>query len=123
MDFRILATTHDKLEEGQRIHYKIKLSRWFSVYWLTEIEKVVKPFEFTDVQLEGPYRLWRHRHQFKPVEGGIEMTDEVAYSLPYGIIGRLAHFLFVRREVNAIFDHRSETLAHYFVQSETVSAV
>jgi hypothetical protein len=42
------------------------------------------------------------------------MTDEVNYGIPLGILGRLAHFLFVRGEVNRIFDHRYRVLEKYF---------
>jgi hypothetical protein len=42
------------------------------------------------------------------------MTDEVNYVIGYGVIGRLAHWLFVGKEVNRIFDHRYQVLERYF---------
>lgn len=42
------------------------------------------------------------------------MTDEVNYAIPFGFIGRLSHWLFVGREVSAIFEHRFSVLENYF---------
>jgi hypothetical protein len=42
------------------------------------------------------------------------MTDEVNYAIPLGPLGRLAHLLFVGREVNRIFEHRFKVLEEYF---------
>jgi ligand-binding SRPBCC domain-containing protein len=42
------------------------------------------------------------------------MTDEVNYAIPFGILGRFAHWLFVAKEVNRIFEHRFRTLEDYF---------
>ena len=36
------------------------------------------------------------------------MTDIVRYRLPLGIIGRLVHYLKVRRDVERIFDYRAQ---------------
>ena len=38
------------------------------------------------------------------------MTDRVRYSMPFGPIGRLAHRLFVRRDLRRIFDYRRERM-------------
>ncbi|MBK9119429.1 MAG: hypothetical protein IPM18_07485 [Phycisphaerales bacterium] len=34
------------------------------------------------------------------------MTDIVRYALPFGLLGRIAHGISVRRDVAAIFDYR-----------------
>ena len=62
--------------------------------------------------------MWHHQHHFKAVDGGVEMIDEVNYAIPLGILGRLAHWLFVGRQVSAIFDHRYEVLERYFKSSK-----
>jgi hypothetical protein len=61
-----------------------------------------------------PYSLGHHQHHFKQVEGGVEMTDEVNYAIPLGIIGRVAHWPWLGREVNRIFNHRFMVLEKYF---------
>lgn len=115
MNFRILHISGgDKAYPGQIIRYKVKALPFFSVTWVTEITYVQEPDYFVDDQRVGPFAIWHHQHSFKEVEGGVEMTDEVTYGIPLGLIGTLAHWLFVKRDVNAIFNHRYEVLAKYF---------
>jgi hypothetical protein len=74
---------------------------------LTEIERWNPPHEFIDIQLKGPYTLWRHTHRFSEVEGGTLIADTVAYDLPFGLLGRLVHRLQVARDLGQIFDYRA----------------
>jgi hypothetical protein len=82
--------------------------------WKTRIEEFVEGSHFVDVQLKGPYKMWRHRHDFEDVEGGTRMTDGVDYELPFGLLGQLARWLFVRRQVEQIFNYRNEVVVKEF---------
>jgi ligand-binding SRPBCC domain-containing protein len=66
------------------------------------------------VQEKGPYRRWVHSHRFASEEGGTRMRDRVEYELPFGILGRLAHRLLVRRQLEDIFRHRARVIAELF---------
>jgi ligand-binding SRPBCC domain-containing protein len=66
--------------------------------------------------LEGPDRQWYHRHLFRAVSGGVEITDIVDYRLPLGALGRLAHVVAVRRQLQAIFDYRERRVAQLFLE-------
>jgi len=104
----------NKTYAGQIIAYKIKILRAISVDWVTEITHVNENNYFVDEQRFGPYALWHHQHHFKTVSNGVEMVDEVNYAIPFGFLGRLAHWLFVARQVSSIFEHRYKTLEAYF---------
>jgi ligand-binding SRPBCC domain-containing protein len=111
MNFKILSMTGgESMHTGQLITYKVNVLPWLRVKWVTEITGVQEPFQFTDEQKSGPYKLWRHTHTFKEVPGGVEMGDTVEYMLPMGILGRLMHGLLVKGEVNRIFAHRNKVL-------------
>lgn len=69
---------------------------------------------FIDEQRIGPYKFWHHKHYFKTVETGVEMKDVVHYALPYGVFGKLAHALFVKRQLQGIFDYRSKKIKTIF---------
>lgn len=115
MNFRITKNSGaSDIYSGQIIEYKIKILPLYETRWVTEIQQVSKPHYFIDVQREGPYALWHHQHQFKQVPSGVEMTDEVSYALPLNFIGRLAHGIFVQRQLNTIFDYRFSVLKKYF---------
>ena len=118
MNFKIVEKSGgDRMFRGQLIKYKITVLPLCRVTWVTEITEVRENFQFTDEQRQGPYAQWRHTHTFEKVGNGIEMTDEVRYALPMGVLGRLAHSLFVEREVNRIFDYRYRVLEQYFGRS------
>jgi ligand-binding SRPBCC domain-containing protein len=115
MNFRMLSNSGgEKMTAGQIIKYKVQILPMITVGWTTEITEVNAPFHFIDTQQSGPYSLWHHRHTFKEVRGGVEMTDEVRYAVPLGILGRLANAVFVNREVNRIFDYRFKVLSDLF---------
>ncbi len=72
-----------------------------------EVEEGVR---FTDEQLRGPYRRWVHEHAFEPHPKGALVCDRITYELPLGPLGRLAHRLFVRRQLEGIFNYRAARL-------------
>jgi len=108
--FQILTPLPITMGEGTLVEYRLSLFG-LPFRWKTRIESWEPGRRFVDVQLEGPYRLWRHVHEFVEVEGGTLVRDEVTYQLPLGPLGLLAHALFVRRQVAAIFDHRQRRIA------------
>lgn len=105
---------NEKIHAGQILTYKIAPIAGIPLSWMTEITHVVSDEYFVDEQREGPYKMWHHKHSFKAIDGGVEMTDEVWYILPFGIVGRLAHWLFIRKKVNSIFDFRFRILEEKF---------
>lgn len=105
LKFTILTPKPIEMKEGALIDYTIKICG-VPVRWRTKITGYNPPHSFSDSQLRGPYAVWEHSHRFESVNGGTLMTDEVHYRIPLGPLGRLAHFLFVRRQLNHIFDYR-----------------
>lgn len=97
------------MRPGLRIEYRIR-PLGFPQKWVSEITAYEPPHRFVDEQRTGPYARWRHEHGFRAVDGSTEMTDTVTYALPFGPVGRLAHALFVRRQLEAIFGYRRERL-------------
>lgn len=103
-----------KMYPGQVITYTVSPLLGIPLFWMTEITHVRDRAFFVDEQRVGPYALWHHQHHFKTVPGGVEMTDLIHYRLPLGMLGRLAHFLFVGRQLKQIFDYRYRVLETRF---------
>ena len=97
------------MREGLRIEYRVR-PLGFPQKWVSVITTYDPPHRFVDEQVVGPYRQWHHEHTFRAVAGGTEVVDRVTYALPLGPLGRLAHFLLVRRQLESIFDYRSRKL-------------
>ncbi len=98
-----------EMRSGTRIDYRISLLG-VPMRWRTLIGQWKPGSGFSDFQESGPYAWWEHRHEFHPMGGGVLMTDRVSYRLPFGWIGRVAHWLVVRRALDAIFDFRFERI-------------
>ncbi len=115
MGFHILSADRPpRMYAGQLIEYRVSPLLGIPMYWMTEITHVVEGKYFVDEQRFGPYALWHHQHHFREVEGGVEMTDIVHYKIPFGILGSLADWLFVRKKLEAIFDYRFEKVGQMF---------
>ncbi len=114
MGFEIKSLHHgDKMYAGQIIEYTVKPMLGIPVYWMTEITQVKDGQFFIDEQRFGPYSLWHHQHHFKPVEGGIEMTDIVHYKIPFWILGDIANAIFIKNKLNQIFDFRKKMVDEF----------
>ena len=116
MLFRIeyISGNPGEMYAGQIMRYKIGIFPGVTTDWMTEITHVHKPHYFIDEQRFGPYALWHHQHWFRPVDGGVEMTDEINYAIPLGLLGRVANNLMVEKQLKAIFRYRYETIEKYF---------
>jgi ligand-binding SRPBCC domain-containing protein len=76
------------------------------VRWRVFIREFDPPFRFLDVQVRGPYARWEHRHLFLAEADGTAVEDRVVYRLPLGALGRLAHALLVRRQLEHLWAYR-----------------
>ncbi|MDN5212247.1 SRPBCC family protein [Fulvivirgaceae bacterium BMA12] len=121
MGFDILSEGSDEpMYPGMIIRYLVRPMLNLPVHWVTEITHVNEPYYFVDEQRFGPYAFWHHQHKFKATEKGVLMEDIVNYALPLGVLGRFAHWAFVEKQLDDIFDHRHTTLASYFESSHTL---
>jgi len=95
---------------GMIITYIVKPLLNIRFTWLTEITKMEKYKYFIDEQRFGPYKFWHHQHFFSEKENGVEIRDVVHYVMPAGIVGNLLHLLFVKRELEKIFEFRNKKM-------------
>ncbi len=109
LSFRILTPAPILMEKGRIIDYQIKImglpQRWRSI-----ISDYQPPHFFVDEQLKGPYSFWHHTHRFSSKDGGTLIIDEVRYGLSFGMLGNLAHALFVRSQLESIFNYRAQVI-------------
>ena len=66
---------------------------------------------FTDEQIRGPFRYFRHEHVFIPQGTGTLMIDRVAFAAPLGILGRVAERLLLADYLRKIIEQRNVYLA------------
>ena len=110
LDFRVLDCSTEQIEEGSLIDYQLRL-HGIPIRWRSLISAWEPTKRFVDEQVRGPYRTWHHTHTFEEVEGGVQVSDHVRYAV-WG--GALVNRLFVRRDIEKIFDYRTQALAEVF---------
>lgn len=115
MGFRVTSNNaHEKMYAGMIITYIVKPVLSIPLNWVTEISQVKEKEYFVDEQRMGPYALWHHQHKFEVVDGGVLMTDIVTYVPPFGFIGAIANALLIRRQLNKIFQYRTQAIINKF---------
>ncbi len=119
MDFIIVdsAKLPAKMHTGLLIKYTVRPIGPIKMNWLSEIKAIKEPHYFIDEQRFGPYAFWYHEHYFE-AGGNVKetrMIDKIKYAIPYGMIGRITHKLFVRSKLNEIFDYRQNAISQIFL--------
>ncbi|MFM2094307.1 MAG: hypothetical protein RIS70_1431 [Planctomycetota bacterium] len=110
LHFEVLTPAPIQMAAGTLIDYRLRL-RIVPLRWRTLISEWNPPHSFVDEQLKGPYRWWRHRHEFVPESEGTTMRDIVDYGVPGG---RIIHAMLVRNDLAAIFAYRRQRMIELF---------
>ncbi|WP_426996713.1 SRPBCC family protein [Pseudarthrobacter sp. N5] len=104
------GVTSGLIGEGQDVTWR---ARHFGVP-LTMTSRVTSlqfPERFVDAQVKGPFKSFRHVHEFEATDAGSIMTDRVAFTAPFGVLGRLAEKLVLRRYLERLIAARGLYLA------------
>ncbi len=73
------------ISPGGRKTVRVPLAGPLRVTWTLEHEHLDGETGFADVQVDGPFRTWRHEHCFLPDgSGGSVLEDRLAWELPRG---------------------------------------
>lgn len=95
------------IKDGDKISLKIS---WgiFDFNWNLKHQDYQEGRQFCDVQENGPFKHWIHRHIFRPIEDSEFSTlkDAVDYRLPFGLLGRILGRKIMTKKLNRLFDYR-----------------
>jgi ligand-binding SRPBCC domain-containing protein len=118
LKFNVVTPDPIVMAVGTRIRYRLSL-RGIPISWESEITTWEPPHRFVDEQRRGPYRYWKHEHQFAQRDKGTQVSDHLQYAV-WG--GSLINSLFVAPDVRKIFAYRREQLT-VILQSTPQSAI
>src|SRR6056300_669380 len=118
MGFKIKSGADKKAFAGQVISYTVSPLFNIPMEWVTELTQVKDHHYFIDEQQFGPYKFWHHKHFFTKTPDGVLMEDVLDYKLPFVILGKLVHTLYVKNKLKDIFDYRTEVLEELFNKNE-----
>lgn len=108
--FRTVTPGPIEMRVGTLIDHRLKI-HGLPIRWRSQITAWEPPRRFIDEQIRGPYRLWVHEHLFEERHGGTVVRDRVRYAVPFDFF---AHRFFVQRDVERIFQYRTECLKQRF---------
>ena len=75
---------------------------------ITEMEP---PSRFVDEQVRGPFRRFRHVHEFSEDSAGSVMVDRIEFEAPFGVVGRAVEKLVLARYLRNLIESRNRYLA------------
>lgn len=102
------------MHPGMIISYKVSPMLGIKMTWVTEITHVQDKQFFVDEQRVGPYKMWHHQHILEENEEGVLMKDIVTYVPPMGVLGAIANWLFIRKQLSEIFAYRKTAVEKMF---------
>jgi ligand-binding SRPBCC domain-containing protein len=66
---------------------------------------------FVDEQVKGPFRQFRHVHEFGEDSDGTTMVDRIEFAAPFGVLGRVVEKLVLARYLRTLIEARNRHLA------------
>ena len=84
---------------------------------ITEFES---PHYFADEMISGAFKSFKHEHMFTSKEGKTLMIYKFQFQSPFGIFGKLANSLFLKRYMKNLLTTRNEYLK---IKAEEITAL
>jgi ligand-binding SRPBCC domain-containing protein len=108
VSLKVVNTTSQKFTQGTEIWIEGRMMIYYKRAWHSVIS-FLKPYEYIDEMLCGPFKKWKHLHRFY-YDVNFKQTqviDEVEFELPYGVLGRVFEG-YAYGQLKKIFDYRKK---------------
>lgn len=89
----------------------------FTQILTSKITDYNRPFFFADEMIEGAFKKFRHEHRFESYGERTEMVDIFEYKSPFGFIGKIADFIFLKKYLYHLLKKRNLIIKE-FAESE-----
>lgn len=105
----IAGRTNGLIEKGETVTWK---ARHFGCNWrmTVAITEMRVPEYFCDEMLTGPFKKMKHEHFFTSTNEETRMKDIFECAAPFGIIGRAAEVIFLKKYMLRLLQKRNEQL-------------
>ncbi|MEO6873732.1 MAG: SRPBCC family protein [Opitutaceae bacterium] len=105
----VAGRTSGLIEEGEEV-------TWEAVHFgvrqrlTSRIVTLRRPTYFRDSMVRGAFQRMDHDHFFEATSTGTVMKDVFDYVSPWGVLGRLADWLFLERYMRQLLEERNQML-------------
>jgi ligand-binding SRPBCC domain-containing protein len=102
----IAGVTSGLIETGQEVTWRARVFG-FPVTHTSRITAYDFPRYFQDSMVRGVFHSYCHDHHFEVHAGESWMRDEVTFSSPYGVLGRVAEIVWVEHYLRKLLERRN----------------
>lgn len=106
----LLSDPEHKISKGSVLDYKIcflgKIWRWTSY-----IDSYEKNKYFSELQLKGPFRYWRHSYRFSQNNQNTEIENELVYDFSFLGAAKLINNHFMKPKLYDLFARKNKKKA------------
>lgn len=90
-------------------------AKHFGIYQklTSKITEYDRPNYFADEMVKGAFSEFKHEHHFAESNGGTLMTDFFDYKSPFGILGKLADKLFLKKYMIKLLTERNRIVKEF----------
>lgn len=108
----VAGTTSGLISPGEEVTWRA----WhfgIPIRMTSRITAMDAPRSFVDEQVRGPFRYFRHTHEFTEGPGGTTMVDRIEFAAPFGPLGRLVEKLVLARYLQQLIETRNQYLVEH----------
>ncbi|UIR57264.1 SRPBCC family protein [Sphingobacterium sp. SRCM116780] len=120
IDLHMLSTTdtHEKAIAGVtsgliKLHETVKWkAKHLGIYQTltVRITQMKEPYFFEDKMIQGIFEFMEHQHIFEEINDEVVMKDIFQFRAPWGILGRLAEWMFLKRYMKRFLEERNTVI-------------
>lgn len=99
-------------------------AKHFGIYQslTSKITEFHRPYLFIDEQIQGIFKSFKHQHKFSTMDNHTIMLDTFHYVSPFGVLGRIADYLFLKKYMTKLLLHRNLVIKQ-FAESDKWRAI
>jgi ligand-binding SRPBCC domain-containing protein len=108
----ISGKTSGLIELNESVTWRAK---HFGIYQnlTSKITEFDRPNYFVDEMQKGAFKQFKHEHSFTELNNDIIMTDIFDYQSPFGILGKLADKLFLKKYMTELLTERNRVIKEF----------
>ena len=108
----VAGTTSGLIQQNETVTWKAKHLGKVRVMKV-KISSMTAPQSFTDELVNGDFKEMKHEHHFKPIKNGTLMIDLFSFESPYGSLGKMVNYIFLKRYLRKLLERRNLAIKEY----------
>lgn len=105
----IAGRTSGMIELNETVTWRAKHLGFYQTH-TSKITSMEKPNHFTDRMLKGRFKSFNHQHIFRKEGENTIMTDILEFESPFGIVGQLFNYFFLKNYMKKFLLKRNEMI-------------